>query len=749
MRPLPVSAAVGLAAFCLSASAHGQFAEPPSFAVVTPHPHDSGVFVNPGASVALVDSYRIAVLGAPSLRVFFHEIALGPDDYLDVVGLLDGEVHRIRPDEIAKWRSSSAFFNGGALELQLYVAPGSQASYTVSHLLVGTPGDPSESICFLADDRVPTTDARVGRFLDSSGTSACTGWLSGPDSCSFSAGHCFPSYASIAEFNVPLSTTGGALVHPPPEFQFPVDPASLIWNNGGIGNDYAICHLLTNTLGETASAKFGWFDLGFFFPALSETTRISGFGADSGTANQILQTHTGPFAGSSGFELRYTVDTQGGNSGSPVIHETSGDAIGIHTHGGCGSSGGHNSGTSLNLPAFLTDWEAACSHGTPGVPVADFSAAATTILESQSVTFVDKSTGVPTSWAWDFDEDGLVDSVLKSPTHTYPVEGAFDVTLTVSNSFGTDSVTFADFITVNPVAPTVMPYAQDFDGGLPFSGEWLFKSSNSFGAIAAGASGTASPVSGSPSLTMSSNTDASYVTNDSTLFVDASQHGGLSVRYWLKETSDEDHPEDGLYVSDGLKEVLVSSHQGAPSNWTQFTFDLGVLAKQQGVELGAGFRVVWRQHDNYPLGTDGHLVDDVSLIPVPHLAGDVASLSLSTGGVLTLELEAGLARANDAYWLLGSLSGTSPGTPIGSLVLPLNTPDPYFTLTLLHPNQPPLQASLGVLDAGGAAQATLTLPPGLDPGLTGVQVHHAYVAWEPASLVPTLVSNAEPLLLLP
>ena len=38
---------------------------------------------------------------------------------------------------------------------------------------------------------------------------------------------------------------------------------------------------------------------------------------------------------------------KGGNSGSPVVHEETGLAIGIHTHGGCSKSGGANSGTKI------------------------------------------------------------------------------------------------------------------------------------------------------------------------------------------------------------------------------------------------------------------------------------------------------------------------------------------------------------------------------------------------------------------
>jgi hypothetical protein len=79
--------------------------------------------------------------------------------------------------------------------------------------------------------------------------------------------------------------------------------------------------------------------------------RITGFGVDTGTANQTNQTHVGALSSITTSALSYTADTTGGNSGSPVIWENQGVAIGIHTHGGCTTSGGSNSGTSWNLAA--------------------------------------------------------------------------------------------------------------------------------------------------------------------------------------------------------------------------------------------------------------------------------------------------------------------------------------------------------------------------------------------------------------
>ncbi|MEM7310275.1 MAG: hypothetical protein AAF682_26605, partial [Planctomycetota bacterium] len=149
------------------------------------------------------------------------------------------------------------------------------------------------------------------------------------------------------------------------------------------------------------------------------------------------------------------------------------------------------------------------------------------------------------------------------------------------------------------------------------------------------------------------------------------------------------------------------------------------------------------------LGTDGHLIDDVVVTPLPHLAGTVDSISLGTGGTQLLRLEGGLNRANDQFWLLGSLSGSTPGTSFASFDLPLNTPDPYYNFTLANPNEAPLTNSFGTLGPDGAATAFFSLSAGTNPILAGTEVNHAFVAFDPVTLEVTLVSNPEPLQLLP
>jgi PKD repeat protein len=63
-----------------------------------------------------------------------------------------------------------------------------------------------------------------------------------------------------------------------------------------------------------------------------------------------------------------------------------------------------------------------------------------------AVNFVDQSTGLPTSWAWDFG-DGAT-STEQNPRHLYMKEGTYTVKLTVKNNFGEDTKVRTDLITV-------------------------------------------------------------------------------------------------------------------------------------------------------------------------------------------------------------------------------------------------------------------------------------------------------------
>ncbi|WP_340114247.1 PKD domain-containing protein [Maribellus mangrovi] len=92
-------------------------------------------------------------------------------------------------------------------------------------------------------------------------------------------------------------------------------------------------------------------------------------------------------------------------------------------------------------------------------PIADFTSDAIEINEGDEVSFVDASTNSPASWAWTFEGGNPATSTAKNPTVTYDTPGNYEVSLTVTNSGGSDTKTVSSYISVNRI---LMPPAADF-----------------------------------------------------------------------------------------------------------------------------------------------------------------------------------------------------------------------------------------------------------------------------------------------
>lgn len=86
---------------------------------------------------------------------------------------------------------------------------------------------------------------------------------------------------------------------------------------------------------------------------------------------------------------------------------------------------------------------------TGAAPTPDFSRSLTNPFVGQSVQFTDLSTGNPTSWSWDFNDDGTEDSNVQNPSHMYMAAGVYSIKLTATNQFGSKSVTKTSAITVH------------------------------------------------------------------------------------------------------------------------------------------------------------------------------------------------------------------------------------------------------------------------------------------------------------
>ncbi len=330
---------------------------------------ESGIHENLGNEEPLTIRYTVICPDVPWLQLYFDDFNLGKKSYVTITSLQDGGMQRFDSQTLLQWQNATAYFNGNILNIDLSVAPGETGIYfRIKEILVGewenldesadnvSAVDESlfqESQCGNSDDRVSARDRAIGRILPV----GCTGWIIS-NGTFLTAGHC-RGVNQVIQFNVPESSPNGTIVNPPPQDQYPIFYINS--SNNGVGNDWALFKSGRNVNGELPIRRQEDF-YRISYDLVLVKVRVTGYGVDSfppGTTggfnadNQTLQTNAGGYIGEdsqngSNIAVEYTVDTKGGNSGSPVGSIDNKTALGIHTHGGCNSpeiSG--NKGTSF------------------------------------------------------------------------------------------------------------------------------------------------------------------------------------------------------------------------------------------------------------------------------------------------------------------------------------------------------------------------------------------------------------------
>lgn len=81
-------------------------------------------------------------------------------------------------------------------------------------------------------------------------------------------------------------------------------------------------------------------------------------------------------------------------------------------------------------------------------PSADFTADLIIGSAPHTVSFTDLSAGTVTSWEWDFNGDGAIDSTVQNPTQIFGAPGIYSVVLTINTPVGSDTKYMLDYIFV-------------------------------------------------------------------------------------------------------------------------------------------------------------------------------------------------------------------------------------------------------------------------------------------------------------
>ncbi|MEO5571739.1 MAG: PKD domain-containing protein [Bacteroidia bacterium] len=128
--------------------------------------------------------------------------------------------------------------------------------------------------------------------------------------------------------------------------------------------------------------------------------------------------------------------------------------------------------TAANLIATGTD-------GTPPVtctPVADFVTETKLICAGTTLSFEDGSwNGDPTTWTWTFQGGSPPNATTQNVAVLYSTPGTYDVTLTVTNSAGTNTKTAVGMVVVSPASGVIgtLPFQEGFESITVPGNDWF------------------------------------------------------------------------------------------------------------------------------------------------------------------------------------------------------------------------------------------------------------------------------------
>lgn len=158
-----------------------------------------------------------------------------------------------------------------------------------------------------------------------------------------------------------------------------------------------------------------------------------------------------------------------------------------------------------------------------------------------------------------------------------------------------------------------LPYATSFEYGL--DEHWVLKTSLlELGRIRVTSDN--GPQSGNKHLTMDVKYNWIYVTNEAWLHLNLEGHTDVSLEFYWKHFEDENHPQDGIYLSDdgGVTFIKLFYTRPDESNvWYKYNLDINQLAQIYGLQLSSEFVIKFQQYDNYGITTDGYAFDNIKV----------------------------------------------------------------------------------------------------------------------------------------
>ena len=206
-------------------------------------------------------------------------------------------------------------------------------------------------ICGKKDDRIPSFEKAVGRFVKAGETGGCNITLIG-NNCAITAGHCGDK--EYAEFNVAQAVLGiPGLADEKDVYQV----ESYISENKGIGSNWGVVKLKANNITHKKAHEVeGFYNVGLRAPVKNSNIKVISYGGANNESYPVKsgEVPSNPYADKINFSqqvskgklvkagiflipsiLEHDADASYGSAGAPIVDEKTNVVVGINTHGGC------------------------------------------------------------------------------------------------------------------------------------------------------------------------------------------------------------------------------------------------------------------------------------------------------------------------------------------------------------------------------------------------------------------------------
>lgn len=177
---------------------------------------------------------------------------------------------------------------------------------------------------------------------------------------------------------------------------------------------------------------------------------------------------------------------------------------------------------------------------------------------------------------------------------------------------------YQDVAPPTPVGSATYPFADDFETGV-LGPAWTVELSpppnpqDEFAYVKV--SGDEGP-NGAFHVLMATAVDGTDSTASMTVTLDLTGQTDVGVRFQHKEFSDENHAEDGVFVSpDGLTWYSALPLAGFTGTYATRTIQLDDVLVTHGISYTSAFSIRFQWRDNFDIPTDGFAFDDVEIAP--------------------------------------------------------------------------------------------------------------------------------------